>query len=537
MSIKVGKQYKDAFKSICNLYKNGAIGNELIDSIEGNIIKLKNNKEFEYVETDAPNRGKNFGMTAKGASWFAGFRDETIDDSDSSWKSLLESVAENYHKKYSFVEFKENFIQVSAEEDKDNREKILKFIKFFFRDFSSANPLDIVKESNKNIDDIYCTSLKMAMDNGSGEAKIILGKLFFKQNKKTLVPLLVEESIEIQNYIDGILTENDEEPSKVDSNLIDAVVGAVENVIKNEKFDDYFTLSSLEDEVNVNNMVEKGPNDEVELNCRSAKVLGISHIRWNTNQYYFCYEGKPLLKFEVGINKKLTVYCINCGYELLVTGNQLLMKNRKDKLAFDPDLSDFGLTENEISLFENESLLSEHIFVMECNKNLTKRTECSRICCSSQVVEIDGEHICKKCPYPEILFIDDEGKYHLTSNLIFTRDNLKMTPRDNVKFCFNCRRVFTLEEMNDSSFCRFCKKTISFNDTSSTEKEIKLLRTTYRKYKSMLPIRIRLLSLFSKKYCFEDIDILVFLIGKKKYIFNKLEITQKGFIKGPKKIG
>ena len=76
MSIKVGKQYKDAFKSICNLYKNGAIGNELFDSIEGNIIKLKNNKEFEYVETDAPNRGKNFGMTAKGASWFAGFRDE-----------------------------------------------------------------------------------------------------------------------------------------------------------------------------------------------------------------------------------------------------------------------------------------------------------------------------------------------------------------------------------------------------------------------------------------------------------------------------
>ena len=36
MSIKVGKQYKDAFKSICNLYRNGAVNRDVIQSIEGN---------------------------------------------------------------------------------------------------------------------------------------------------------------------------------------------------------------------------------------------------------------------------------------------------------------------------------------------------------------------------------------------------------------------------------------------------------------------------------------------------------------------
>lgn len=535
MSIKVGKQYKDAFKSICNLYRNGAVNRDVIQSIEGNTIKLANAKEFEYVETDSPNRGTDFGMTKRGASWFAGFRDETIDDSDSSWKTLIENVAQNYHDKYSFVEFKEKTLEINEEDNQKNKEMILTFTKYFFDELTGSTLLDIEKEDKNNIDDIYCASLKMAVDNGSGEAKIVLAKLFFRQFKKTLVPLITDEAREVQNYINDLLTESSGDPYEIESNKIDAVVGAVENVIKNDDFDNYFTLSSLDDEININNMVEKGPNDEVELNCRSVKVLGISHIRWNKNIYLLKYHGKPLLKYEVGISKKLSCYCINCGNEILVSGNQILMKNN-EKIKVDLSLPEFGLTNKEKILIETESILSDHVFGVSCLKNRTKRTDCSRICCISQVETINGEIICKKCPYPEILFIDNEGKYHLTKDLVFTRDTFEMKDRSNTKICSCCGRVFTLDGLNTKNTCSFCNKVLFYENSNLADSEKSELTKKYKKYSTILPLRIRVGGLFKKKYCFEQEDILLFVIGKNIYKFDKLKISDKGYIEGLRKI-
>lgn len=537
MSIKVGKQYKDAFKSICNLYKNGAVSRDVIESIDGNIIKLANsNKEFEYVETDSPNRGESFGMTSRGASWFAGFRDEEIDDSDSSWKTLIESVASNYHSKYSYVEFKEKTYEIDEQTNKENILLIVDFLNTLFTKIKpSFSSLDIEKENKNNIDDIYCASLKMAVDNGSGEAKIVLAKLFFRQENKTLVPLSADESSDMKEHISMVLGENSGEPYEIESNKIDAVVGAVENVINGEDFDQYFSVSSLEDDEIINKLIEKGPNDEVELNCRSVKVLGISHIRWSKNLYVFKHDGRPLLKFEIGIDKKLKAYCVNCGNTLLVTNNTVLMKEGYNNIVLDNNLPNLGLSIEEIESINNNSIISDHLFEVQCTKTETKRNGCSKICCAKQVVEIDGVKKCKNCPYPEILFVDEHHNYHLTKNLFFIRDAMKMVPSEDAKVCYCCHRYFSTESIKNT-MCKFCNSVFRFEDNASNSTKAKNAIKLYRTYKNILPISIRVRNLFSKKYCFEEEDIIIFKLGKNEYLFNKLEIKDKGYIPAPTKI-
>ena len=83
-----------------------------------------------------------------------------------------------------------------------------------------------------------------------------------------------------------------------------------------------------------------------------------------------------------------------------------------------------------------------------------------------------------------------------------------------------------------SGLCDFCK--------SATEKcesgEVgKAERRTYKRYATMLPLSARFGVGARKKFCFENADRLLFVVGKKKYFFDKLNITDTGRISKPEK--
>ena len=50
-----------------------------------------------------------------------------------------------------------------------------------------------------------------------------------------------------------------------------------------------------------------------------------------------------------------------------------------------------------------------------------------------------------------------------------------------------------------------------------------------------LPLSLRVLSVFQKKYCFENQDRLIFFVGNKKYFFDKLTLNDSGMIPKPEK--
>ncbi|MDE6294050.1 MAG: hypothetical protein K2L88_05460, partial [Clostridiales bacterium] len=58
----------------------------------------------------------------------------------------------------------------------------------------------------------------------------------------------------------------------------------------------------------------------------------------------------------------------------------------------------------------------------------------------------------------------------------------------------------------------------------------------YRKYAKILGLGIRLRHMFSQKSCREDSNMIIFELGNERYIFNKLNARDCGYIEPPKKV-
>ena len=76
-----------------------------------------------------------------------------------------------------------------------------------------------------------------------------------------------------------------------------------------------------------------------------------------------------------------------------------------------------------------------------------------------------------------------------------------------------------------------CPTCLKSEDDQDEEK-----KALYKKYKSLLPLSVRLLSIFAKKFCVEDEELIIFVIGKKKYAFNKLCVKEKGYFDKPSRM-
>lgn len=553
MAIRIGREYEEVFNSICKLFANHCISSSVIESVDYDrkIIYTPNN-EFVYDSTvQNIETGDSAYITSEGAAWFDLLRNPTVEKNDSAaFITLINTVVNEYQRNYSFVEFMQRAERIS-EEEKDTHKKLASRFAALFLDNIGLN-YSIDEYNNENKDDIYGVSLKIDIDGGTGEAEPILCKIYLKRRKGEMYPLDEAEARNIENNLHSIIPSDirgfaplTEEKGET----IDIVLNAVDQAIRSGVFHNKAILNSKKDDDILNNIIRKSPRQEVEIKCRNVNILSISHVEWKNTSYIYKNGNRPLLRFEFSINNGMTIYCVNCGNELLVDNNRILMKPEyyetdEEPIEYRIDPSDpyLGFNREIISIIKEQSLLADHLKVVSCRASelLRGNKTCEKVKCINQIITFDTDKgvvsKCKDCPYPEIIVRDENGKLCLTQTLNFIYDKTRLVSEEYSKFtCKCCQRLFSSESnVKDTNLCNIC-----YNAFNVKEGEQKAINATelYKTYSRMFPLVTRIRYSFSKKYCFEDESMIIFKMGNTKYYFDKIsQIKFNGLMVSPKKI-
>jgi ribosomal protein L37AE/L43A len=136
---------------------------------------------------------------------------------------------------------------------------------------------------------------------------------------------------------------------------------------------------------------------------------------------------------------------------------------------------------------------------------------------------------CADCPYPEVVLHYGDGKAAYTPSLNFDTQTLQPV-EERTAACRFCGRTYVTENPASTFFCEFCEKAIKSAENGSAGEAA---RATYKKYASMLPLSARMMA--KGKYCFENEDRLLFIVGKNKFFFDKLKLKDTGLIDNPEK--
>lgn len=540
--IRIGREYENAFRSICKLVENKCIDKKIVLSaslINNEIVESSNNNRFIFdPQIQNIENGADEGMLDEGASWFKAFRDGEVDEGNASWLNLIEEVANNYHQKYSFVEFQQKEEEIDEETLRIQKNLINQFVNMFFYNLSSCQ---IVQDDKVKKDNIYGVSLKIEVDGGTGEAEPVLCKVYFRQTNDEFTPITSEDALTLEGQLYQIIKADESDDSVVSSNetqadngtSIDLVLNALESLIESGKFSDSIILSTNEDVSIINKLIDRSADDITQLKCRSVSVFGISHVEWKNASYYLKDGSRNVLRFAFSMNNKFSVYCANCKNELLVDNNRFIMKEGfKEIKRLDSLEPHFGYNGELIQEAKNNSLISDHLFQIKCNRN---GRQCTKIRCINQVIAFSESEIdkkCKDCPYPEIITLDEKNRLTLTSKLTFVTDLMKLVSEEvDTRECIYCQRRFTRGAIKAGA-CPLCSQTEVELSEERKEKAMEL----YKKYSGMIPMVSRIIRPFKEKYCFEDDGFIIFRLGESRFIFNKMDIKFNGIMSGAKKI-
>ncbi|MCD8208732.1 MAG: hypothetical protein LUD72_12400, partial [Bacteroidales bacterium] len=85
--------------------------------------------------------------------------------------------------------------------------------------------------------------------------------------------------------------------------------------------------------------------------------------------------------------------------------------------------------------------------------------------------------------------------------------------------------VTIYEELTDGFCDTFCRAESEVTDDG-----------LYKAYRRVLPMSVRLGGLRRRHVCFENPAMLVFHVGNKFYTFNKLDITDKGYLRPARRV-
>ena len=554
--IKIGSAYKAAFESICELVRGGCISPAIVTSAEENRIETPDNT-FIFDSSFASIRTANtIGMTDGGATWFHVFRGGEVDSQIAAWHNLIESVAQDYHKKYSLFEFRHTTEKLTPEEQQKNHQLIESLILTLWPDFPSFNIRDGAR--NEGEEDIYGISVCLSVSGGTGESVPVLAKIYFRRVADRLFAIPREEAGLIDAYLHRIAEKNtasgevQRAAGDTDEMMIDQSIGALRRLIRTAgEFTSCLLIEDEEDCKTINAMVRNGPNDFVKLECTDIKPLGISHVRWQNACYKVMQGERPAFKVLVGVNGNITLSCINCGGEVLVDGNRITCTlteedgtTKTQVITLNPTLDHMGLTPEDLDMIRQHSNISKHYLSMRCSE--TKRRmgrECNRLVCASQLMDFshDPENPilkCADCPYPEVLYMDRSGVSSLTRTLKFAQDRLVSEPMiatADTFVCRSCGESFSLDAKRKNNLCAFCS-TAADRVATAAIKSTGEEKTTYRRYASLLPLHTRLLTPNGRKFCYERTDMLLFVMDKKCYIVKKVDIPESGAIKAPARL-
>ena len=546
-TIKVGLEYEKEFKSICSLFKNGFLSEKVnIKRVsETEIVTAAH--VFKYCEHEhgvngASDEAENeLRFDKNGASWFSGLRGESFDSSSSDWEQLISDVSSDYHKYYSMIEFRQSVDARLAAVSGSMSAVINKFGNDFLKRVIDA-PFSVSEKYTIEPENFYAVSMRLEI-NGGAQSEPVLGKVYFRvSHDGKYIPISRAEARGIDDYINAAVPSDDGGVQKsgagelVDGQLISDVLSRAGELFGTDTCADYIMFSP-DYQAKIEKMLKLlATSDEKELECTHVTVLGISNVEWQNFAYAISVSGRNVLKMIVGLNNSVSLYCTNCSRDgvLLVDNNEVLFDDDDwdEEYRLDFSMRNLGLDDNDIKHIKTTALISRHLFKIACPEN-SRNSDCTRLICAKQAVEYtdaDGktERKCKGCPYPEVVYHNvfaggyDGGR--LTSTLNIDEQAFVLTD-GKVKTCKCCGRTYS-EHTGKNGYCKLC------GEFGATEEGKKL----YRKYGKMLGLGVRLSHLFARKSCREDSNIIIFELGKDRYVFNKLNARDHGYIDQPKKV-
>ena len=538
--IHIGNEYCKTFDSIVRLYEEGCVEDGVITRIDGDRI-ITPSHEFVLSRGRASKAGaeKAALINENGATWFGAFRGEKLKNDTAEWLMFVETIKEHFHRNYSVLEYRPKIKKLSKEYVDSQIKLINNVLKCFYEGFAFE-----VKRADERdgLEDVYGASFRMEITDGTGEAVPVLGKIYFRKKGASFIPFGKDEA----ELIDAHITKNfdgEEESENFLQNsveLTDTVVNELDKLVnsKDNDISSNLVFTDLTDKSAVELMVEKGPNENVELTCLSLSLLNIFHFKWRSDIYDILLEDRVALKANVGLGGRLTITCNSCSEKtpLIESGKITLnVKGVQKSVNIDAAREDLNLTNAAIGLAK-EYLFSKHLKRISCSENARLAGICTKYVCDNDTVMIDSQKgaicKCKNCPHPEVIFKCDDGAVRYTSDLVFVRDAMTLMPKEQTVECDCCGRTFTKDSDKNGYICDFCKVAElgldSLDDTEYTRG-----KNLYRKYRGMLPLTTRIKGAKLKKYCQEDEDCIMFVIDKDVYIFNKDCSSDSGFLKTP----
>ena len=559
--ITVGQQYQKEFDSIVELYNGGFLSEEVnIRRAEPGLIETAAHT-FTLGGTQSYESASAQKFDNSGASWFSALRGQKSNDSNSAWIKLIEDVARDYRKYYSFIEFKQQKTQVQRDKERATVNKL--FDQVISQLYLNLNLADTANA--KEIVDIFGLSMKLEVGNGVGQNEPILCKIYFRKIRNEFVPIPKSQAHDIEDFINSAApNEGDGTSLKLDEtygNLIDAVFAALTDCVEikqgtnDNDFTDYVILSGETKGAQIiaeaNEVVKKdtdfnkvkfmlkhlGTSDEKILNCSKVEILGISHVEWENSVFKVRQGDKEVLSVTVGVNNSVDIRCLNCRGDdaVLVDSNVIKGINSYKGVTWvlDPTRDDFGLTKESIENIKKYSVFANHLFTVDCSQSTMDG--CRRTVCLSQVFAADenGEVLkCKNCHHPEVVYVDifdADSKPKSTHTLEFAMDRLAFvdSTAEGVKLftCPCCKNNYTQATEQKYGLCEHCA---NVDDTPEG-------KSKYRTYRKMLRPSTRIKHLFASKSCKEYHGILIFTLGKDKYIFDQLRASDNGLLKAPTK--
>ncbi len=552
--IIIGREYADAFQSICTLVEGGCVDKKIVREIRkgaSGASIITDTYEFEYSDDEllgAQEDSSALEFGADGATWFAPLRGEKREDGIAEWLSLIEQVAGSYHWKYSFIEYRQTARKVTDEERAQCISALNKIIALFFKNTVALQSVEVTEgDSEDGAEDIYCVSLRTELSGGSGAAVPVLGKVYFRKRGGKFYAIEDEEADGIDQAIYAKMTSGtadaEQTENYAESGVIDSVLGALNDLLYTDEgrgFTDSLCFGAKEDERIVQELLEQGSHDNMRLECSAVKVLGISHVRWINSSYVVRAGGSKLLRATVGFNNTLSLYCMNCNGTPLIENNRIVYPKKDGegktvgkKVAYiDFAAQNLGLSPEQIVDILADGAFAEHL-LSPCTHLAGARGVCKRTVCVADMENLGTPEQpimkCKDCPYPEVVFSDGQLRRRYTPDLAFARDLMTLTDRAQVATCSCCGRGFTKKSLKNG-LCDFCRSALQ----AKGEAEEKA-KQCYQQYAHVFSPLFRLRNAGKVKLCFEEADLLLFRIGDGAYVLHKTDIEEEGYISYPKK--
>ena len=562
----LGADYKAAYESARHIIESGMLSEEMPGCyIDSSGCIHNGNNSFEFIDGSAFHNDINesdFKMTEDGANWFSSIRNPL--DADEAnllsqgthlWEEFLSDLSRKYHDKYFLVACKRRVNDSKASDD-DNRtfERYSLCAKnimgAFYPEISDWEFSQVFDENN--FDNIYGLTLRLQIGTGGEKEIPVLGTLYLKQHsKRRMMPLSADnaERIEMElEYANKNDNYNNHLNKDVDatSNSLNTLFSEFSRIMSEDKNGDILAECihfDKTDAVNLQALLSRTQNDNKALVCKQVEILGISHVNWEKHAFVISEKstGRDLFSIIGSIDGTILMLCIGCDDNSeLILGNRVFTTDPETgesrSFIINPEEQNLGLRDEDIDLIRHNSNLSSHYLSIGAMCGMPRNDKrCKRIRCKSQLINLNTPNgncnFCIDCPYPEVMYKSSDGQLHFTPELYFNSDSIQLDLGENLskKACVCCGRYVT--NLRNNLYCSLCATAIT-----PTGADLKVGSENYKKYSSILPLQNRRAPRHAAKLCFEDAEILLFVIGENKYIFHKFWLDNDGHMPSPRKV-